>query len=174
MPRNYGQLHHVLWNDADFRYLTVAAQHLYMLLISDPRLNYCGVTSWHAGRIAARSNENTGRETLLAASELCTAHFIVIDESTEEVLLRSFVRRDEFMKNPRLAVSMTKDFGTVASNTIRAVVVDELKRLKKESPDLGAWDKPQVQSLLRQPSMPAREVVSDLSASSAQFLTSAV
>lgn len=169
MPRNYGQLHHVLWNDADFRSLTVPAQHLYMLLISDPRLNYCGVTSWHAGRIAARSAENGARDTFLAASELCEKRFLVIDESTEEVLLRSFVRRDEFMKNPRLAVSMTKDFGTVASNMIRAVIVDELKRLKRESPELGAWEKPQVASLLRQPSVSARDVESDLSASASVY-----
>lgn len=172
MPREYGQLRHDLWNDDDFRSLTVPAQHLYMVIVSDPKLTYCGVTGWHAGKIAQRSAENTGRDTTLAAMELSDRFMVVIDEETEEVALRSFLRHEPVMANPRLAVTMTKDFGTVASNKIRASIVHELTRLKREHADWPCWDKPQVRTVLRQNAVSARDMVTDLPMAAATYLPS--
>lgn len=170
MARDYAQLRHDIWSDDAWRALTVPAQHLYMLLLSDPRLSYCGVTDWHPGKLAQRSGENRGRDTLIAGAELAEAHFVVIDEDTEEVLIRSYLKHDPLMKNPRLAVTMAKDFGVVASNKIRAAIVWELQRLKKAQPDLGAWEKPQVKTVLRQNAVNPREMVTDLPTGAATYL----
>ena len=70
MPRDYAQIRQDMWSDDRWRGLTPAAQWLYMLLLSDPRLTYAGVTEWHPGRIAQRANECTGRDVLIAAAEL--------------------------------------------------------------------------------------------------------
>ncbi len=45
MAKEYGQLRHDIWSDDDWLNLTVPAQHLYMTLLADPTLNYCGVES---------------------------------------------------------------------------------------------------------------------------------
>jgi hypothetical protein len=125
VPREYGQLRHDIWNDDDFRSLTLPAQWLYMVLVSDPKLNYCGVTSWHAGKIAQRSAETSPKDVLLAALELCEKFYTVIDEDTEEVFIRSYLKHDGLLKNPRLSVTMTKDYGSIGSNKIRAALVYE-------------------------------------------------
>lgn len=170
MPRDYAQIRQDMWSDDRWRGLTPAAQWLYMLLLSDPRLTYAGVTEWHPGRIAQRANECTGRDVLIAAAELADAHFVIIDEDTEEVAIRSFLRHDPVMRNPRLAVTMAKDFGVVASNKIRAGIVYELQRLRKTEPDLPAWEKPQVKTVLRQNSVNPREMVTDLPIGAATYL----
>lgn len=172
MPREYGQLRHDLWNDDDFRALTVPAQHLYMVLVSDPKLTYCGVTGWHAGKLSQRSAENSGYHTAVAAMELADRFMIVIDEETEEVALRSFLRHEPVMSNPRLAVTMTKDFATIASNKIRASIVHELNRLKREHSEWGCWEHPSVRTVLRQNAVSARDMVTDLPIASATYLPS--
>lgn len=170
MPRDYAQIRQDMWSDDRWRALTPAAQWLYMLLLSDPRLTYAGVTEWHPGRISQRASECTGRDVLIAAAELADAHFVVIDEDTEEVAIRSFLKHDPVMRNPRLAVTMAKDFGVVASNKIRAAIVWELQRLKKAEPDLPAWEKPQVKTVLRQNAVNPREMVTDLPVGAATYL----
>src|SRR5690606_6747999 len=144
LAKEYGQLRHDIWRDDDWLNLTVPAQHLYMVLLSDPTLNYCGISSWHVGRLSQRSAENSPRDTLLAALELAERHFIVVDEETEEVLIRSYLRHDPILKNPRLAVTMSKEYGVIGSRKLRAALVFELTRLKKAHPDWAAWEKPGV------------------------------
>ena len=161
MARDYAQIRQDMWSDDRWRGLTPMAQWLYMLLLSDPRLTYAGVTDWHPGKLSQRAKECGGRDVLIAAAELSDDHFIVVDEETEEVMIRSYLKHDPLMRNPRLAVTMAKDFGAVASNKIRAAIVWELQRLKKAEPDLPAWEKPQVKTVLRQNAVNPREMVTD-------------
>lgn len=169
MPREYGQIRHDIWNDDDWRGCTVQAQWLYMLLISDPKLTYCGSTGWHPGKIAQRAGENSPQVVILAALELSEKAFIVIDEETEEVLIRSYLKHDPVLKNPRLAVTMAKDFAALGSSKLRAAIVFELTRLRKANPDWAAWEKPQVKTVLRQNALSAREMVTDLPVATATY-----
>lgn len=170
MARDYAQVRHDMWSDDKWRALTVPAQHLYLLLLSDPRLSYCGVTDWHPGKIANRAKECTGKDIVIAAAELADTWFVVIDEESEEVCIRSYLKHDPVLKNPRLAVTMAKDFGVVGSNKIRAAIVWELQRLKKAEPDLPAWEKPQVKTVLKQNAVNPREMVTDLPLGAATYL----
>lgn len=172
LAKEYGQLRHDIWNDDDWLDLTVPAQHLYMTLLSDPTLTYCGVTDWRPGRLAQRAAENPTSATILAAQELSYAYFIVVDEDTEEVMIRSYLRHDPILKNPRLAVTMSKDFAAVGSRKIRAALVHELQRLKRENPDWGAWEKPQVKTILRQNAVNPKEMDIDLVQGAATYLPS--
>lgn len=170
MGREYGQIRHDLYIDDDFLNLTMPAQWFFLTLIGDSKLSYAGVAPYHLGRMAQRAGETTGRDVLLAAAELSERHFIVVDEETEEVMIRSHIRKDPFMKNPRLAVTMTKDYGNVASKRIRGVIVHELTRLRREQPDLGAWEKPQVKTILRQTPIDPRDLDTDLPMGAAAYL----
>ncbi|WP_217181429.1 hypothetical protein [Streptomyces sp. AC495_CC817] len=162
MGRDRATINIDIWSDADFRDLTAAAQSLYFKITSHPKLDYCGCVEFHPGRLAAMSREMTSGEVMIAAQELSDKWFCVFDQSTDEVLVRSFVRHDGVMKQPRLAVSMTKAYGAIASNKIRAVLVHELQRFRKQNPDLPAWEKPQVMTVLKQPAVSVRETKTEL------------
>jgi hypothetical protein len=162
MARERATINIDIWSDADFRNLTAPAQSLYFKLVSHPKLDYCGCVEFHPGRLAAMSKEQSSGDIMIAAQELADTFFCVFDQSTDEALVRSFLRHDGLMKQPRLAVSAAKAYGAIASNKIRAVVVHELQRLKKKEPDLAAWEKPQVMTILKQPSVAVRETKTEL------------
>lgn len=139
MAREYARMRVDVWIDDDFRALSPAAQHLYFVLLTSPALSYCGVTDWRPGRIAALAHGWDTEQILMAAKELTERLYIVPDDVTEEVLIRSFIRHDGLMKESRVAVSMVKAFAAVASNTIRGVIVHELRRLRDEDGSLNGW-----------------------------------
>lgn len=149
MARDRAQVKLTIWEDEDFRALTVGAQHLYFHLMTSLKLDYAGVTDWRPGRIAAHASDWTTEDVVSAAKELAEARFIVIDESTEEVLLRSFIRHDGILENPNLAVAMRKAWAACASSRLRAVVLFELHRLNDEQPEMKGW--PRVSDLLAKP-----------------------
>ncbi|WP_136043323.1 MULTISPECIES: hypothetical protein [unclassified Microbacterium] len=162
MARDRANISIDIWSDSDFRDLTPQAQALYFKLVSHPKLDYCGCVEFHPGRLAAMSREMTSGDVMLAAQELADKWFCVFDQTTDEVLVRSWVRHDGLMRQPRLAVSMAKAYGAIASNKIRAVVVHELQRYKKDNKDLPAWEKPQVMTVLKQPAVAVRETKTEL------------
>jgi len=137
-----------MWADEDWRALTVGAQHLYMLLLSHPTLSYAGVADWREGRLAAMTKNRTEGEILGAAAELQRGLFVLVDDSTEEVLVRSFVKHDGLLKQPKLAVSMANAYAAVASANIREVIAFEVQKLHKRHPELSAWTAKQVQTIL--------------------------
>jgi len=162
MSREKASINIEIWGDADFRDLTDTAQSLYFKLMSHPKLDYCGVVEFHPGRLAALTREATADQVMIAAQELSEKWWCVFDQSTDEVLVRGFLRHDGVLLQPRLAVSAAKAYSAVASNKIRAVIVHEVKRFKRENPDLAAWEKPQMKMLLKQESADVRETVTDL------------
>lgn len=162
MPREKAAINVDIWGDADFRNLTPHAQSLYFKLMSHPKLDYCGVVEFHPGRLAALSREQSATDVMIAAQELSQAFYCVFDQTTEEVMVRGFLRHDGVLLQPRLAVSAAKAYAAIASNKIRAVVVHEIQRFKRENPDLAAWEKPQMKNLLRQEAVPVTHTETDL------------
>lgn len=163
MPKKkFAQIRPDMWLDDEWRNLTKDAQHLYLLLLTDPERSYCGVVDWKPARITQRAREWTLLEIMRAAVELSYTFFLVVDQDTEEVLVRSFMRHDGLLLQPRMAVSVANAFGVIGSNKIRAVVVHELSRLKKEQPDLAAWEAPQMKTVLRQTAADAKTLEVDL------------
>ena len=162
MARERASINIDIWGDADFRNLTDAAQALYFKLMSHPKLDYCGVVEFHPGRLAAMTKEQTADHVIIAAQELSDTFYCVFDQSTDEVMVRGFLRHDGVLQQPRLAVSAAKAYAAIASNKIRAVVVHEVLRFRKENPDLAAWEKPQMKTLLKQESVSVKETVTEL------------
>lgn len=153
MPREHAVIHVKVWNKDHWRALPREAQHLYFVLLTDPKLSYCGVADWRPGRIAARADRWTAGEVIDAAQILQERGLIVIDEDTEEVLIVSFIRNDGLgegglMGQPKMAVSMANAYGVVASNVIRGVIVHELHRWQAERPELPGWKPQQVISVM--------------------------
>jgi hypothetical protein len=147
MARDRASIRLDMWADEDWRRLSAPAQHLYMLLLSHPTLSYAGVADWRPGRLSQLSGGNTIAGVNAAGDELERAGFILRDPITEEVLIRSFIKHDGLMKQPKLVVSMTIAFAAIASTKIREVVAHEVQKLRDR--DNGfRWEVPQVQTVL--------------------------
>ena len=160
MARVYASVKLGIWDDDDFRALTPPAQHLYFLLLTDPKLSYCGAGDWLPKRIRQKAKGWEITEILNAALELVDNRLIVIAEDTDEYLVRSFVRHDGVMAHSKLCVSAATATREIGSNSLRRVVIGELKRLKEERPDMPAWDRDAVQEILKRDSIDGR--VADL------------
>jgi hypothetical protein len=153
MARQYAQLRLSMWTDDRWLDLPPLAQHLYVVLLSHPTLSYAGVLDWRPGRLIQRARGWHPDDFDEAARVLAEARYIVVDESTEEVLLPGFLRNDTVLEQPRLAVSYSQAFSEIASRELRAVSVHELNRLHRERPQLKCWADERVQAVLSQRSV---------------------
>jgi hypothetical protein len=149
MARDRANINTAMWTDQDFRDLNMAEQHLYKLLMTHPTLSYVGVADWRPGRIAAMTADATAEGIRTVAESLQAKRYVFIDEETEEILVRSFLRHDGLLKQPKLSISMVNAFGSVASKMVREVITFELQRLAQEHPDWAAFGQPKVLDLLK-------------------------
>lgn len=151
--RNYAQIQLNIWNNDEFRALPVEAQHLYFVLLSHPSLSHAGVGDWRPGRIAKLAS-GWDRQAVEDAAQLLIAElFILVDEDTEEYLIRSYVRNDPLMKQPNMATAMARKLAEVGSPELHGVVIHELKRLKNDDPGLPGWGSKDASGLLKRGSV---------------------
>jgi hypothetical protein len=135
MAREYARVKVTIWADLDFRGITPTAQHLYFLLLTSPTLNMAGVADWRPARLAKMAKGWTAARVRKAADELEEHGFIVADDDSEEVIVRSFVRHDGVLKSPNLTTAMVKDYAGIGSPRIMATLVAEVQRAAEEHPD---------------------------------------
>ncbi|WP_408930783.1 hypothetical protein ACKFR8_05215 [Corynebacterium axilliensis] len=147
--RDFAQIKLSIWNDDAFLDLSNNAQLLYFVLISHPTMNRAGVGTWHAGRLSGMCASWTRQDVERAACELIDGRFIVVDEDTDEFLVRTFVRHDGLMKQRNLATTMAREFAAVGSRSIKGVVVWELRRLHEEHPEFKGWGSDEALALLK-------------------------
>lgn len=139
MAREFAVVWLSMWSDDDFRSLTPEEQHLYLVLVTSPTLSHCGVADWRPPRIAKLAQGWTPERVEAAGGGLVDKLYILVDPDTEEALVRSFIRRDGLMKQPNMAVAMSKAHTATASQALRSVIVWELQRLAKDQPELPSW-----------------------------------
>lgn len=158
MSRDYAHTNTTIWQDGDWRALPYPAQHLYNMLWTHPSLNYCGVADWRPARLVPLAGGLSLDLIENLADCLEARHFIVRDEESEEVLLRSWVRWDGLMRKPRMAISWVKAYAETASNTIRGVVVHEGRKLRDREPELTCWADDRVITVLQNEAIDAKRL----------------
>lgn len=158
MTRDHARVNVAIWNDPDFRNLPAPAQHLYLTLWTSPGLSYCGTHDWRPARLTPLTGGSTADELTVAAACLQARHFLVIDEATEEALVRSWARFDGLMKQPRMAVSFVSAYTAVASPILRQVVVYEAAKIQREAPNLACWNDGRVAEMLTHPATSAKDL----------------
>ena len=151
MPRDRANIRTNIWASTDWRRLTKGAQQLYMMLLSHPDLSYAGVCDWRPGRLAQMTTGETSESVTRDADELQRHHFVLRDDVTEEVCIRSFLKHDGLLRHPQLSVSFANAYAAVASPTIREVIAHEAQKLHLSEPSLVAWTKHQVRTILSEP-----------------------
>lgn len=125
MARSYAQLHTSIWQDRDFCALPAFAQRVYLLLISQPTVSYAGVLAYTERRFAAMAVDTTKGEIADAMCVLEDADYLVTDDETEEVWVRSWCRYNGVLDHPNLRKAMAAAYDDVLSPGIRAAIFAE-------------------------------------------------
>lgn len=167
MARNYFALHVAIWNDDDFKRLTRNLQQTYFLIASQPKLTPCGVLDYIPRRMRGLAADLTPDELDRDVRALCATRprpYLILDDDTSELLVRSLVRYDELLKMERPAKSIASDWDVILSPTIKHAVALELRRRHLEEPDLKGWKgieaaNPELWSLIEASEAPQLKVV---------------
>lgn len=130
MARNHARIFTSIWNDDDFLDLSSGAQRVYLLLLSQQNLSHAGLLPLTVTRWANKAKDTTVEQFEGYLEELGMAGFVVIDEHTEELLLRSFMRRDEVYKQPNVMAAAVTDAKAVASPALRRCLAVEVQRIR--------------------------------------------
>lgn len=148
MAREYAQIKLSIWTeDDDWQNLPPLARYLYLHLTSSPTLTHCGIVDWRPSRIG-RITGLTVPQIEESGSSLIEALYIVVDEEVDEALVRSFLRNDTLMKQPKMATAMATAYRAVTSQGLRGVLIHELIRLREDLPDLPGWGSAKARELL--------------------------
>lgn len=128
MGRPYAKLYRDIWADDDFTSLGPETRYVYMFLLSQPDLNAAGVLALTVRRWATKAGITLDALTA-ALAILSERGYVVTDASTEELLVRTFVRNDELWRIPNTLYAVLRDAGQTASPVLRLALASELGKL---------------------------------------------
>jgi hypothetical protein len=135
MARKEARIQSGIWAEPEWRALSAGAQWLYLFLISQPDIAHDGVISLRERRWAQNATEVTPGEITRWLKELGGAGYVVVDETTEEVMVRSFMRHDQVYLQPNLMASAVAHLPGVESRRIRRAIYSECSRIIRENSD---------------------------------------
>jgi hypothetical protein len=128
MARSHAKLFCSIWEDEDFIALPGSAQRLYMLLISQRKTTMVGCLDLKPARWARLAPDTTIDDIRHAARQLAAARFIVLDEETDELVVRTLVRHDGIraVANSKLLMGFWGQWEAIESPALRRVVIDNV------------------------------------------------
>ncbi|WP_433701812.1 hypothetical protein [Nocardiopsis sp. CA-288880] len=130
MARNYAQIKSEVWKDDHFKTrLDVDSQWMYFTLLSQPNLNGAGVLPLQDRRWKKLANGLTADRIESALEQLQAHWYVIVDEETEEVLIRTFIRNDGLWKQPNVLKSALGHANNTMSDALKAVIWHEVDRL---------------------------------------------
>lgn len=150
MARDHARILVSIWGDDDWRKLPAAAQRVYLLALSQPGLSYAGVVPYMPGRWSNLAPDTSLPAIKKAVHTLTERRYVIADEATDELFLRTFVRHDNILRFPNVAVAMARAYRQIISPPIRAAFLTELHALstRPDTADLPGWTKDEVAALL--------------------------
>lgn len=120
-----------LWDDADWCGLSIRGRHMWMLLLTQIDLTHCGVIPLREGMWAEVAGM-TEREVCEDLGELEAIEWTITDPRTRELFVRSLVRRDKVLRQPKLWIPFSRSVKQIRSPRIRSALVAELIRTRVE------------------------------------------
>ncbi len=139
MAREFARLLLSIRDDPGWQALTCLQQSAYCSIIASRDLSWAGVAPNLPSRFAGWSHELTVGRTRLAMDALAAARMIIVDDETDEVLVRTYIRYDGVLAKPNITRAMVKAFHAVHSGRLRSSIVTELAALHAQEPGLRGW-----------------------------------
>lgn len=124
-----------IWTDPDWLELSSRSKMIYLQLISQANISKAGVLPTVPRRWASMYPDLEVDDILAAIEDLTSAGFVLVDEDTEELLVRTYMRYDEMYAQPNGRKAITAATDEIVSSTLRATVEQELEELTGEGSD---------------------------------------
>lgn len=140
MARTYAKLHVGIWTDDGFKKLSSQAQRLYIYLFGHPRLDDAGTLPWQPNIAARTAPDITMADVETAMQELRQQRFIILDEETGVLAVRSYVRNDGILANSKNTTAFVKAWGVLDSDLLKSVISFEVDRIAAEQPKLSGLE----------------------------------
>lgn len=119
MARSYAKMFLSVWDPgSDFLDLSPDAQWLYWVLVSHPMLTPAGVLPLQPRKWAQKARGMTVRRVTAALAELA-GNKVIVDDNTEEVMIRTFIRWDTGWKTPNIRKAIEASVTRIESNELR-------------------------------------------------------
>lgn len=129
MARGHGRILTSIWEDDDFLDLDEQDQRFYLFLISQPNLNHAGLLDLTLRRWARKARGLTVAQLEQRIERLEQTRFIVVDDDTEELLIRSFVRNDGVWRMPKVMGAMVSGALEITSRKLQQALLHEMDRI---------------------------------------------
>lgn len=129
MARTHGRIMASIWDDADFLALDEGSQRMFMFLLSQPDLSHAGLIPLRERRWARKAQHMSSGTIRDRLDSLAAKRFVIFDEDTEEVLIRTMVRNDGVYKQPKVMIRLREDAKQIESPLLRSAFREELDRL---------------------------------------------
>lgn len=127
MTRKYAKAYVSMWDaESDFIKLTADAQWLYWVLFSHPALSPAGVLQLQPKKWQRRGKGMTAKRLTAALEMLAADHYVLIDEVTEECLIRTYIRHDQGWRTPNIRTSIRAAIRSIESQRLRVAATHEL------------------------------------------------
>lgn len=141
MARDHARTRLSIAEDDDLESLSADAQWLYFrVLLPEVSLSQVGIADWRPNRLVGKARDMTLGRLLDAAAELEHRRYTLFDLATDEALIRSYVRVDELLRNPKMAAAVVKAYRCGVSKALRAAIVTECRRVRTEHPEYSSWE----------------------------------
>lgn len=127
--RAHGRIQTSIWMDEEFLALPAEPQRMFMFLLSQPDMSQAGMLPLRARKWAQKWAGGTPEAVREALGVLEAGRFVLVDDDTEEVMVRTFVRGDGVFRQPKVMLRMREDFKEIESRKLRESFLRELRRL---------------------------------------------
>lgn len=133
--RQHARIQLAIW-DGDFAALTADEQLVYLMLVSSSDMSYAGVLPLLPKRLAAQTSDLNERRVRAALKGLAAQRYVILDEDTDEICVRTYVRHDGILKQPNVIRALNKAYAKVHSERIReAIRVEMVKAIGEGFPE---------------------------------------
>lgn len=131
MPRSEARVGVDIWApESDFTDLDSDAQWMYFFLLSQPDLSHAGVLALRERRWSRNAADLDVPTIQRRLEKLAHHRYIVVDVDTEEVLVRSLIRRDKVYRQPNVLRAALDQLQLISSTIVRQVLAQELRRVQ--------------------------------------------
>lgn len=132
MARNHGQVLTSVWTDPDFTALDAVVQRLFFFLISQSGLSHAGLLPLRIRPWSTKAADLTPGDLRDQLKVLEAARFVLVDEDTEELLIRTHVKNDGVWRQPKVLLAAGSDAAAIESPRLLEAFLDELARLPED------------------------------------------
>lgn len=125
MARTEARIKTSIWRDQEFLALEAMPKLVYFTIVSQSKLNLCGVIGYTPGGWAREIgiSRSAVHKHVLTLQE---TNFVMLCEATEELWVRTLSKNDGVLDKPYMIIAMAKDFATISSDAIRGRFLDSL------------------------------------------------